>query len=72
MPKQHSRPRKKEKAWFTCRLLKSKLRIIRRREGSYLLHTTLREIDPVNLWKFYLQLTQVEEAFKNLKNDLGI
>lgn len=28
--------------------------------------------DPAELWRYYLQLTQVEEAFKNLKGDLAI
>ena len=64
--------RKKQKAKFTYRLDKSKLRAIRRREGSYLLRSNLTETDPAKLWNFYLQLTQVEEAFKNLKGDLAI
>jgi len=64
--------RKKQKAKFTYRLDKSKLRAIRRREGSYLLRSNLTATDPAKLWNFYLQLTQVEEAFKNLKGDLAI
>jgi hypothetical protein len=28
--------------------------------------------DPAVLWHWYMQLTQVEEAFKNLKGDLGV
>jgi hypothetical protein len=64
--------RKKQKAKFTYGLDKSKLRAIRRREGSYLLRSNLTETDPAKLWNFYLQLTQVEEAFKNLKGDLAI
>ena len=28
--------------------------------------------DPAQLWAFYLQLTEVEQAFKELKDDLAI
>jgi transposase len=27
---------------------------------------------PATLWEYYTQLTHVEEAFKNLKGDLGL
>ncbi len=57
---------------FTRRLRKAKLRQVHRREGRYLLCTNLTEEDPVKLWEYYLQLTQVEEAFKNLKCDLSL
>lgn len=57
---------------FVFRLRKKKLRQIRRREGRYLLRTNLSEEDPARLWQHYIQLTQVEEAFKNLKGDLAI
>lgn len=57
---------------FTWRLRKTKLRQVRRREGRYLLRTNLTEEDPVKLWEYYTQLTQVEEAFKNLKGDLAL
>jgi transposase len=57
---------------FTWRLRKAKLRQVRRREGRYLLRTNLTEEDPVRLWEYYIQLTQVEEAFKNLKGDLSL
>jgi transposase len=57
---------------FTWRLRKAKLRQVRRREGRYLLRTNLTEEDPVKLWEYYIQLTQVEEAFKNLKGDLSL
>ncbi len=59
-------------AAFTYRLDKNKLRIVRQREGRYLLRSNLTASDPANLWTFYLQLTQVEEAFKNLKGDLAV
>ena len=57
---------------FTWRLRKAKLRQVRRREGRYLLRTNLTEEDPSKLWEYYTQLTQVEEAFKNLKGDLAL
>ena len=62
----------KDSAKFTYRLNRKKLRIIRRREGRYLLRTNITEQDPVLLWQYYMQLVAVEEAFKNLKDDLAI
>jgi hypothetical protein len=62
----------KNKAAFTYRLDRHKLRHQRRREGRYLLRTNLTETDPAKLWSLYLQLVNVEEAFKNLKGDLAI
>ena len=59
-------------AAFTYRLNLTKLRQVRRREGRYLLRTNLTETDPVKLWNYYLQLVQVEEAFRTLKSDLAI
>jgi transposase len=57
---------------FGFSLRKDKLREVRRREGRYLLRTNIQDRDPAQLWEFYMQLTQVEEAFKNLKGDLAI
>ena len=48
------------------------LREARRREGSYLLRSNLTGGDPAQLWAFYLQLTEVEQAFKELKHDQAI
>lgn len=59
-------------AVFTYALRKDKLRQVRRREGRYLLRTNLTGEDPAQLWRYYVQLVQVEEAFKNLKGDLSI
>jgi len=59
-------------AKFTYRLDRDKLRQVRRREGRYLLRTNLTETDPAKLWQFYLQLVEVEAAFKTLKGDLAI
>jgi len=51
-------------------LRKDKLRAARRREGRYLLRTNLCGRDPSELWQFYIRLTEIEAAFKNLKDDL--
>lgn len=40
--------------------------------GSYLLRTNWTEQDPHQLWKTSIQLTQVEDAFRITKTDLGI
>jgi hypothetical protein len=42
------------------------------RDGHYLLRTNLVAEDPAVLWDRYVQLTQIEAAFKCLKSDLGI
>jgi len=62
----------KQRATFTFRLNRDKLREARRREGRYLLRTNLCGKDPAQLWQLYIQLTQIEEAFKNLKGDLAV
>jgi len=57
---------------FKFALKKDKLREVFKREGRYVLRTNLKESDPAKVWQFYLQLVEVEEAFKNLKGDLAI
>jgi transposase len=57
---------------FTYRLRRDKLRQVRRREGRYLLRTNLTGSDPAERWRYYIQLTQIEEAFRNLTGDLSI
>jgi hypothetical protein len=57
---------------FTFALRKDKLREVRRREGSYLLRSNLTGEDPAALWRYYIQLTEIEQAFKELKSDLAI
>jgi transposase len=54
------------------RLQRDKLRQVRRREGRYLLRTNLATQEPERLWTFYIQLTEVEQAFKELKHDLAV
>ena len=57
---------------FTFKLRCDRLRRARRREGRYLLRSNLTAEDPATLWRYYLQLTEVEQAFKELKHDLAI
>ena len=64
--------REQRVAGFEFVLRKDKLREVFKREGRYLLRTNLKETDPAKVWEFYLQLVEVEEAFKNLKGDLCI
>lgn len=56
---------------FTLR--KDKLRQARKREGKYLLRSNITSgRSAEDLWQFYIQLTEVEAAFKNLKGDLAL
>ena len=61
-----------DQASFTYRLERSKLRQARRREGRYLLRSNLTDGDPTTLWSHYLQLVQVELAFRTIKGDLAV
>ena len=40
--------------------------------GAYLLRTNCTEKDPAVLWRWYIQLTQAEAAFRTAKSDLGL
>jgi hypothetical protein len=62
----------KKGAKFKFALRKNKLREVRRREGHYLLRSNLCGPNQEKLWELYIQLTHVEEAFKNLKGDLAL
>lgn len=57
------------------------LRIVERKEkatwaqhahGAYMLRTNYPERDPQQLWKWYIQLTQAEAAFRTAKSDLRL
>lgn len=43
-----------------------------RHHGAYLLRTNCTETDPAKLWRWYVQLTQAEAAFRTAKSDLGM
>jgi transposase len=60
-------------AQLSFSLHKDKLRQARKREGRYLMRSNLvSDRSPQELWHFYIQLTQVEAAFKDLKDDLNL
>lgn len=54
-------------------LHQDKLRAWRKREGRYLLRSNITsDRSAEELWQFYVQLTEVEAAFQNLKDDLSL
>jgi hypothetical protein len=57
---------------FTFAVDKQKLRQAELRDGHYLLRSNLTGEDPGVLWERYVQLTQIESAFKAMKSELGI
>ena len=57
---------------FRFSLNRDKLRLVRRHEGQYLLRSNLECENPATLWKYYIQLVEVEQAFKTLKSDLSL
>jgi transposase len=57
---------------FTFRLRRDKLRRVRRAEGAYLLRTNLSAGNPEELWKQCIMLAEIEQAFKEMKQDLSI
>jgi len=57
---------------FSFHLNRDKLRKVRRSEGTYLLRTNLTAKAPEELWKQYIVLTEIEQAFKEMKQDLSI
>jgi transposase len=40
--------------------------------GNYHLRTNWTEADPKTLWRTYIELTEVEDAFRTAKHDLGM
>jgi transposase len=62
-----------ETAQLSFTLRRDKLRQARQREGRYLLRSNITSgRSAEELWQFYIQLTEVEAAFKNLKGDLAL
>ena len=57
---------------FAFSLRRGRLRQVRRREGRYLLRSNLTGEDPATLWRYHMQLAEIEQAFKELKHDLAI
>jgi transposase len=57
---------------LTFQLDRARLRAVRGREGRYLLRTNLSPENPELIWRCYMQLVFVEEAFRTLKGDLSL
>jgi Transposase DDE domain len=57
---------------FTFHLEKEQLRQAELRDGHYLLRSNMTAEDPAVLWERYIQLTQIEAAFRTMKSELGI
>jgi transposase len=72
LPEAPPKQERSQRVDFSFRLDKAKLRLTRRREGRYLLRSNMSGSDPAQLWELYLQLTEVEAAFKQLKGDLAV
>jgi transposase len=60
------------RASFRFRVDKAKLKSAELQDGHYLLRSNLVEEDPAVLWERYIQLTQIEAAFKALKSEMGL
>src|SRR5882762_6953383 len=57
---------------FRFQLDKDRLKQAEQRDGYYLLRSNLTGEDPAVLWARYVQLTQIEGAFRCLKSELSI
>jgi transposase len=60
------------KETFHYRLRVEKFKQAEVLDGHYLLRTSLQGESPEVLWRYYIQLTEIEAAFKTLKSDLAI
>ena len=57
---------------FAFGLDREKLQKAELRDGHSLLRSNLVSEDPAVLWELYIQLTQIEMAFRTLKSELGL
>jgi transposase len=57
---------------FQFRVDRAKLAAAELQDGHYLLRSNLVGEDPAVLWERYVQLSQIEAAFKAMKSELGI
>lgn len=57
---------------FTFHLEKEQLKQAELRDGHYLLRSNMTAENPAVLWERYIQLTQIEAAFRTMKSELGI
>jgi len=56
-------------SWNTIDELESKARAL---DGNYLLKTNRDDLSDERIWNMYMMLTRVENAFRNLKSNLGL
>jgi len=63
---------KKKKLEMTVHKNEDRYRKLLENGGYYLLRTNWTEADPKTLWSTYIQLTEVEDAFRTTKHDLGM
>ena len=49
-----------------------RIRQARRDEGTYLLRTNMTDADPSTLWRQYMIQGEIEQSFREVKNDLGL
>jgi hypothetical protein len=52
--------------------LSEKLQWAQHAHGAYLLRTNHEDNEPAQFWRWYIQLTQAEAAFRTAKSDLGL
>ena len=62
----------KEKLEMTVNKNEDRYRQLLENGGYYLLRTNWTQSDPKIIWNTYIQLTEVEDAFRTTKHDLGM
>jgi transposase len=63
---------KEKKLEMTVHKNEDRYRQLLENGGYYLLRTNWIEADPKTLWSTYIQLTEVEDAFRTAKHDIGM
>lgn len=68
-PKIKTEIKEPDLSWHTIDELEAKARAL---DGNYLLKTNRDDLSDYAIWNMYMMLTQVENAFRNLKSNLGL
>jgi transposase len=63
---------KEKKLKMTVHKNEDRYRQLLENGGYYLLRTNWTQADPKTIWNTYIQLTEVEDAFRTAKHDLGM
>jgi transposase len=63
---------KEKKLEMTVHKNEARYRQLLENGGYYLLRTNWTQADPKTIWRTYIQLTEVEDAFRTTKHDLGM